>query len=197
MRVAFFGPAGSGKDTAASIMSELAANQETPIRTETYSFAAPIKTMVHQMLLEHTYLTPETLTKEELTDLPGFPSLRDLYQAVGDAGRQICEPFWVDFLIDQLENDHDFFTGDPILQIVTDCRYPTEARKLMDAGFSLVEVYRPELLDNRTAHSSERSFFKIKQIFPYKRIFNHEHRKDLLREELQYLFQEEYARRHQ
>lgn len=195
MRIAFFGPAGSGKDTAASIMSELAA-QETPIRTEIYSFAAPIKTMVHELLIRHTPHTPDDFTKEELTDLPGFPSLRDLYQAVGDAGRQICDTFWVDFLVEQLEEDRDFFTGEPVLQIVTDCRYPTEARKLMDAGFSLVEVHRPDHPKHHSDHSSERSFSKIKQFYPYKRIINLKYRKDLLRRELQYLFQEELERRH-
>ncbi|MFJ8394381.1 hypothetical protein [Streptomyces sp. NPDC094144] len=147
--IGIMGRARSGKD---SIGARLAARYGY----QRFAFADPLK----EMALEINPLVPlyggiHTRLRT-LIDGVGweyakdtYPEVRRVLQHTGQSVRKRDPDYWVSsLLMDLAEADGPF--------VVTDVRYPNEARALARHGFRLVRVIRPALGDpSPDAHESE------------------------------------------
>jgi hypothetical protein len=148
--VALTGPAGSGKDTAAELLSERHG-------FERYAFADPIKDMLTALLvgagLDYAYLF-----ERRLKELP-IPYIghsgRRLMQTLGtEWGRAIDPDLWVNLAALQL-GLHDLPRSAPIHDriVITDLRFPNEAEWVRRMGGLVVRVVRD--VPAIAAHESE------------------------------------------
>jgi len=127
-----------GKDTVANILCDRLGTY----LTKRVSFAAPLKTISHQLfgyggLKDGDYY--ETHTAEKMAVLPLLgKSPRDIWIAVGNDMRQIHSEVWCQAGLSQAKN--------AATAIVTDLRYPNEAKALDEAGAVLVKIERAAAL---------------------------------------------------
>jgi hypothetical protein len=169
--VGFIGKARSGKDSAAGFL----------VRTRAYTrlaFADPLKELALKVDpvipydlpgfggLNHVRLVTlvEHIGWERAKD--EYPEVRRLLQNMGQAQREFDEDYWVNALRRKLNNAEAW--NMPV--VVTDVRYPNEAKMLRSRGFRLIRVVRPapttvpltglkpvsaRFMSDTTAHASE------------------------------------------
>jgi hypothetical protein len=148
--IAFIGKARSGKDTAGARLVENWAFTRL-------AFADPLK----RMALEVDPYIPTgygvTVRLSALIADVGwdyakdrYPEVRRVLQHMGQTVRELDEGFWVRTLMDKVKAADNW--NMPV--VVTDCRYRNEAEALRVAGFVLVRIKRPDLM-NTDAHASE------------------------------------------
>lgn len=134
--VAFAGPAGSGKSTAAAFLEEAGYH-----RTR---FAAPLKSMLRSFLTHCALDTEEVERRVEggLKEAPdrllGGKTPREAMQLLGtEWGRDRISPdLWVGVWREQTER----LLGMGISVVVEDCRFPNEAEAIRALGGAIVEV---------------------------------------------------------
>lgn len=134
------GYAGVGKDTAAQVLLE-------ELRFQRIAFADPIK----RALLALDPLVPgakegeflrlsEFATERDWSEIKEYPEVRRLMQILGtEVGRNLFDPeIWVRLAERKLEST--LSVGDVV---VTDVRFPNEARLIRGYGGLLVRIERP------------------------------------------------------
>jgi hypothetical protein len=152
--IALIGRARSGKDTVgARLVSRYGYTR--------LAFADPLKEMILEIDpvipydlqgfggLNHVRLSTlvEHVGWERAKD--EYPEVRRILQHTGQSVRNHDPDYWVSALVQRI--------GDGPT-VVTDVRYPNEARTLKRHGFRLVRIVRPSLdAPNSTAHISERA----------------------------------------
>jgi hypothetical protein len=152
--IAFIGKARSGKDTAAGFLVRHAAYTRV-------AFADPLKEMALRMdpLIPTAYDRGYRLSvrlSRLVTDVgweyakDNYPEVRRILQTAGQAVRHHDEGFWVSVAMDRVAVADSWNL--PV--VVTDCRYPNEAKALQARGFKLVRILRPALVSADT-HESE------------------------------------------
>ncbi len=140
----------SGKDTFASRL----------VRTHGFTrvaFADPLKRAalhLNPIIVDGQSVGMRTQRLRQIVDRLGWerakeeiPEVREILQRLGVAMREIDEDFWVRAAWKDVERA----TG-PV--VVTDCRFPNEALKIITSGSHLVRVVRPGLESDDT-HESE------------------------------------------
>lgn len=128
-KIAFCGPAGSGKDYLANILvAELGFHK--------MALAAPMKEMVAIALDTDV----ETVDKLKSTT----PAVRKVLQMIGtEVFRQnFDEMFWINRLLTRVDRMEK--SGETEGIVVTDCRFKNELRSLAKRGFLTVYVDSPE-----------------------------------------------------
>lgn len=157
--IALMGKAKSGKGVIAEYLRDTHGYRVV-------SFARPVKVACGRMVLGNGVYEHEALDYvNEHKD-----AFRPMLQAYGMAMRTlVAEDYWVRYALASIEGYNDF--GCPV--VVDDCRFPNEADALREAGFLIVEVFRPEWhrwsvgglahsLDSATAaHTSETELERI------------------------------------
>jgi len=144
------GRAGAGKDTAADFLCE----HYGFVRC---SFAAALKDMAAQLLeeagLDHAHIYEAGLKEQPMPGLHGV-SGRQLLQTLGDWGRALHPDLWVTLAAMRLGlgPGQDAAVHDRI--VLTDVRFPNEARWLAERGGLLVRVVRDHAIPVRQ-HVSE------------------------------------------
>lgn len=143
-KIGLIGYAGSGKDTIAEY---LACRGYTRV-----AFADPVRSV---LLSVNPLITGDGLRLRDAVEAYGwdtakrqFPEVRELLQGLGAGVRaSLGESVWLEHALRRL----DALPG-PV--VVTDVRYPNEARALQRRGFFLVWVQRPGV-GPANAHPSE------------------------------------------
>lgn len=134
MKIALSGKMQSGKSTVAHYL-------EDTYDGSTYSFADQLKESLMLIGVPRDWLYN---TKPDI--------VRRLMQVYGQVMRDVDEDWWVDIVLDDLEEDYD----DDDLVVIDDLRFKNEARKLKDEGFVLVRVTKhPRQLELFPAPGSE------------------------------------------
>lgn len=153
MIVALTGLAGTGKSTAAAILSERHGFART-------RFTGPLKAMLRAYFaaLGLAPVIIEAMIEGELKELPSpylcGRSPRYAMQHLGTAwGRDLMAPeFWVEAwqhaVVDALERGASGV-------VVEDCRFPNEAEAVRALGGRLIRVTRPGLAPIASDHPSE------------------------------------------
>lgn len=156
--VAFFGYKGSGKDTAAGLLS----NHLNKLDRSCYlhNFAAPVKMFVAQLYGLTRDECYEPALKEKVLGRWPYKSPRFLMQEFAE---QMCRSRYPDIWVRQWvmnfpETDSENNTYDYVL--VTDLRYPNEYEELRRRGAVIVSVHRPGL-DLSDQHESESHYGKF------------------------------------
>ena len=130
----------AGKTTVSDVLTNERKYQQA-------KFAGPVKTisaeMVNTLWAEVARVVGMTWDKQTAADLEqSKDAFRTLFQFVGEYGRTAFgENVWVDIFRNQYADKNGEFQG-PL--VVDDVRYPNEARFLLDNGFRLVLITRPE-----------------------------------------------------
>jgi DNA polymerase III delta prime subunit len=148
--VAFSGPFGSGKTTCADAMTRALQYQQL-------NFATPLKQLVIEADPLVSYWTDEyehvpihlsdvmsgtaAITFEEAKR--EYPEVRRSLQRIGQGARKIDPEFWVNIFKRRMA---DIPTNTPV--VVADMRYENEAYMLRCAGFMLIRIERPGLVDS-------------------------------------------------
>jgi hypothetical protein len=148
--IALVGKARSGKDTVAGILIRHA--QYTRV-----AFADPLKEMaLHTDPLIPTATGIHVRLSNLINDVgweyakDTYPEVRRILQHIGQSVRRHDEGFWVSVALDRIHVADSWNL--PV--VVTDCRYPNEAKALEARGFILVRVLRPGL-ESADPHESE------------------------------------------
>jgi energy-coupling factor transporter ATP-binding protein EcfA2 len=125
--VAFIGPAGCGKSTAAAALIE-----QGYVR---HRFAGPLKAMLRALGLTEAEVDGER--KEKPCALLGGKTPREAMQSLGtDWGRKmITGDLWLRAWLDTLPTHGRI--------VVDDCRFPNEAAAIKSLGGVIVRVHRP------------------------------------------------------
>lgn len=146
--IALTGPAGAGKDTAAWRLV-------THWGFARFAFADPVReaalTVMRAADVDHAYLTERHLKEQPMPHL-GF-SARRLLQVLGtECGRSLDHDIWVRIMRLRL----GLHTAHPVHDriVITDVRYPNEARAVREWGAHLVGVSR-STTGGVAPHSSE------------------------------------------
>lgn len=143
-RVAFCGPAGAGKSTAASILMEHHGFTHL-------SFAAPIKQALSVLTgLPHAAFLDPALKQQPIAWLDG-KTPRYLMQTLGtEWGRDLVHPdLWTRALENRLQNFHP---AQPL--VVDDARFENEVEMLKANRFLVVRIVRVDSVKDRS-HPSE------------------------------------------
>lgn len=138
--VAFTGPAGCGKSTAASAFPD----------TTRFSFARPLKDILESVGVPRDRLYDPVL-KEQPCEILGGKTPRQVLQMLGTNffREQIRRDFWIRVAERKLT---DLIAQGPVL--VDDCRFDNEAQLIRDLGGIVIEIVRPGV--TRGTHASER-----------------------------------------
>lgn len=142
MIVAFTGPAGSGKDTAAMLVVANCYRDNQPF--EQYAFAGPMRAMLKAIGIKE----PARELKE--LELAGFPfSYRKAMQTLGtEFGRTLDPDLWVTLFQDKATVTHNL--------VVTDLRFVNEAQRIRALGGVIIKITgRSTDLGDRAKHVSE------------------------------------------
>lgn len=155
MRIAFIGQAGSGKDYAASYLAQHFAFRRV-------AFADQLKVEAFAALLNSDWrLIHRGHAIAWVDDRKPDPAMRAFLQAYGVAKREFVDTdYWVDYALTTLEAYEDSFG--PQNWVVTDCRFPNEVEALVNAGFVLVRLTRPNyngLTGDAAGHVSETALY--------------------------------------
>lgn len=158
--IAICGLQGSGKDTTADKLIEIA--KFKGLNVGKMAFADRLKDTVAVLFdLPRDQLAGFTLESREWREQPlynwsqrlGRPTTpRNLLQQIGSEllRDQFHENIWIDCLMDSIEK------SDKDLIVITDCRYPNEMKSLINNGGKFIEVKRHtpdwyyEVLNNPT-----------------------------------------------
>lgn len=142
LRVAFFGPAGAGKSTQATLLRQ-------KYKGDVLSFATPLKKTARD-------LYGDALNDEHFA--------RRAYQAFGQMTRFVAGPsFWVDKLILKVSPDRNCF--------VDDLRFMSEYHALARLGFVFIRLdageatrrqRRPAMTPEQWAHESELAWVTLR-----------------------------------
>lgn len=137
--VAFTGPAGCGKSTAAKALPDV----------HRYSFAGPLKAMLEVVGVPHDCLYDQG-KKERPLDLLGGKTPRKVLQMLGTDffRKQIREDFWIRVAEARLT---ELLTAGPVL--VDDCRFDNEAALIRRLGGAVIQIERPGIAHG--THASE------------------------------------------
>lgn len=145
------GRAGSGKDTVADIL----------VRDHGYTriaFADPLRAMAYDLnpIVDWHDRVPvylQTVVDRDGWDIAKriYPQVRRILQRIGtDVVRNHISPtFWVDKAMDAIATGREEQKW-----VVTDCRFPNEAKAISDVGW-VIEITRPGLEPLPGAHASE------------------------------------------
>lgn len=138
------GKLGSGKDTVGAILVEQYGYQRV-------AFADALKNLAYDLnpiVFEHT--TDEGLCSvrlQEFVDSQGWetakrdnPEIRRTLQALGVAARDNLDP---DVWVKVVAEDIDSLEGDGYPVVITDVRFPNEARMILYSGGQVYRVERP------------------------------------------------------
>jgi len=137
---------GSGKSEVALIINKLL------LKTKTYSFAAPLKAMVCELLVSFGYTEEEassyvfSLKGEPLKKIPGEPTSRYLHQTLGtDWGRNMIHSnLWTEACLQGIRRDIDTYHC-----VCDDLRFPGEYESLSTVPtVEFWKVERPEIKRN-------------------------------------------------
>lgn len=133
MRLGIRGSAGSGKTSSSNYLRR-------EFGFSHYSFATPIKEIEKLLSNDESIgewaetLFPKRYEankfKEKVVSLPDL-SRREKWQRIGDAGREIRENVFVDYLLDRLPEDN---------VVVDDARRDNEVRALFLRGFTILRL---------------------------------------------------------
>ncbi|WP_405927907.1 hypothetical protein OG554_03660 [Streptomyces griseus] len=154
--VGILGRARVGKDTAGAWLVDNRGYRRI-------GFADPLKEAALQLdpLIEQidmAYLAIDERPDVRLSDLVGSygweeakeaPEVRRILQELGAAVRAIDEDFWLRAAMKRVQEANE--AGVPA--VITDVRYPNEAASLKRAGFHLVYIERPDVV--QLVHESE------------------------------------------
>jgi hypothetical protein len=139
------GKARSGKDTFANAC----------VKGRGYtqgSFAHALKYVVAYIANEPVHLYVDDVPKEDFSESLGMVRRKAL-QVIGSAVRnEIGVDTWVNRLLDSWRINGEY----PM--VISDCRYPNEARAILDAGGIVVRIHRPDnvgLTGEVALHESE------------------------------------------
>jgi dephospho-CoA kinase len=130
--IAMCGVAQSGKDTAGKILMEHG--------YERLSFADPIRTALYTL---NPIVAEDGLSLQNVVDIHGWDEakkqyleIRRLVQIFGTevARRQWGQDFWVDLALRKIVPNHRY--------VITDCRFPNEARAIRASGGQIWKIYR-------------------------------------------------------
>lgn len=162
------GVAGSGKDTVRGIL-------EREYAFAGIAFADPIRDMLTALLNSMGFGT-EWMTKRELKeeDIPSLGlSYRKMAQALGtEWGRSLKESLWLDIA----ETKVAMFEGhDAPGVVISDVRFPNEAKWVKDQGGVVWKIIRPGVEPVR-AHASE----ALIDTLPYDYVIDNSRSLDLL-----------------
>lgn len=124
------GVAGSGKSTAARILSTRYGFARKP-------FAYPLKAMIAALGVGADILDGNNAAKELPLDLLHGRSARHAMQQLGDWGRNQMAP---DFWVATWKRNIDLLHGVPV--VADDCRYANEARAIRDLGGVIIRLWR-------------------------------------------------------
>ena len=123
-----------GKDSTANFIEE-----QIPIVR--VSFAEPLKRCAQELFAGQT-IDWENKDGEYLP-IPGKHTVRDLYIAIGRGLREyLAQDIWI-FLA---QNEIACAAKENSLVVITDVRYPNEAKMIRSMGGKIVKVVRPTLL---------------------------------------------------
>lgn len=138
--VAFTGPAGCGKSTAASVFPD----------ATRFSFARPLKDILESVGVPRDCLYDPVL-KEQPCEILGGKTPRQVLQMLGTNffREQIRKDFWIRVAERKLT---DLIPQGPVL--IDDCRFDNEAQLVRDLGGTVIEIVRPGV--SRGGHASER-----------------------------------------
>lgn len=139
MLIGIYGRARHGKDTVGNMLSSMSG-------IPTYGFADPIKDGLAAMLdMPRSHIEKS----KDLENQALGRTYRFMLQTLGtEWGRDIVnEDIWLLLAAEQLKKRGSL--------IVTDVRFPNEARWIKDQGGSILEVYRPNTDTAVEAHASE------------------------------------------
>ncbi|MEU5149746.1 hypothetical protein AB0G42_21515 [Streptomyces yangpuensis] len=156
--VAFIGKARSGKDSAGGRL----------VKHWNYTrvaFADPLKRMALQLNPYIPTVPGVAVRLESLIADVGweyakdtYPEVRRTLQHAGQTVREMDEDFWLNIALRSI----DAAAGWNMPVVVTDCRYPNEAKALQARGFMLVRIRRERSFADMTVaeagqarHSSE------------------------------------------
>lgn len=142
MIVAFTGPAGSGKDTAAALVVANCYSKNDPFKR--YAFADPMRAMLKAIGISE----PARELKEQ--PLVGFSfSYRKAMQTLGtEFGRAIDPDLWVTLFHRKVEVTSNL--------VVTDLRFVNEAQRIRALGGVIIKITgRSTDLGDRAKHVSE------------------------------------------
>jgi len=136
--IAFSGPSGVGKSTAAQITQRLISQLINPQCLRKISFADPIREMLATLGLTLNDLTQPHLKNTPHDSLSGRTPKYAL-ESLGLWCRSLNQSFLVDRWCDRVTRSED----DIIL--CDDVRRPLEAAAVKDLGGTLIEIRRPEI----------------------------------------------------
>lgn len=147
-RIAIVGKAHSGKTTLAEAL--LKHNYRR------IAFADPVKDIAADMLTSFVHNAGpkekhQFFTREDINNMKGHHAIRKLLQLVGtELGREWLGPesIWIDLFEEQVkavEHNNRFFKTmrlAPIHIVNDDCRFPNEAARLRELGFTIIKLVR-------------------------------------------------------
>lgn len=141
MLIGFAGAAGAGKDSAAKPLIKAGAERR--------AFADPIRSLLYAL---NPYVDDCACRLVDLVHDEGWekakrstPEVRRMLQELGSAVRSTASPtYWIDFTLTDL----------PALTVITDVRYPNEAKAIRESGGIIVQVVRPGIA-SISGHDSE------------------------------------------
>lgn len=138
--IALCGQAGTGKDTAAEMIYKELVYAKGLAAVRRYAFADPIRDMITVLMgyTGHSGATAlqwmqDRALKEQPIDGIGH-SYRKLAQTLGtEWGRAIDPDLWVKLMQARIQNVR-FTTDQPVIVIITDLRFPNEAKMVKEMG---------------------------------------------------------------
>jgi len=156
--IAFTGRAGSGKDTAASLLER---------SWVIMAFAAPLKQMIRSLLsnLQHDNREAEKIAlqlrefpKEEVIPYPG-KSPRQLMQTLGtEWGREmVCDDLWIQCFKAGVARARGLYPDCNIA--VTDLRFPNEEKCIREMGGTIIHIVHSSRKDVASHKSEEQPIF--------------------------------------
>lgn len=153
--IALTGPAGCGKDTVGIIITtELQRKQEYAYSLEALAF--PMKQFCMDLFgwsYDQMYGSSELRNKPD----PDGLTPRKALQTLGtEWGRALREDVWVDALLSRIERNAAYWHT-PCVSVVTDLRFPNEAKKIREAGGYVIRI-TGRSGDVGNAHESEQHF---------------------------------------
>lgn len=139
--VALSGYGQSGKDSVANILKKQGYKRlafADKIRESLYmlnpavSYDGRVREVVDELGWERAKLT--------------HPEVRELLQRMGDVGRSLYgEDFWVDLTLSEVTYSEKY--------VISDCRYPNEAKAIKEIGGKIFRVERPGYGPANSHHS--------------------------------------------
>jgi dephospho-CoA kinase len=136
-RIAFVGPMGSGKTTAAEYLVKQGFTR--------VGFADAVKDIAAEVMEAFDAALGfggPVWDRDRINENKGTPGIRKLLQVVGtDIGRELYgDDVWINKLLSELDPDTSY--------VIDDVRFPNEAQALRESGFTIVRIDRDP--DDRT-----------------------------------------------